>query len=449
MRKNTTWYAAKTNCPIGSGFNYTVCTIITVLLVTVVFFLCTDSAYCEHDTHTFTYDFTGSTDAVDMQEFTIDNDGALYVKLLSYTPSESTTAKPTIGIFPLPDGISCPDRYYSLVQDAEVGILYGPYYMQADTYRSYFSLLIGADDYFMQIEYRRQLVPNDVEPNDTKAEAQNLGILNRYISMIFGITGHLGYLGCIHDQWDYFQFGVDESGEFLFDIQFDTPFKEKTGCIVQFHLMDNTTGTLLYYDGPQDKTALGPVYLLAAHTFTVQMYSSSGCYDTITEGGGTYVLNNKAGAYQIYLHRIPPPVVPFEITNVTVKPSVLWPGESLNGKVFIQNNESSVSDKMNLILSVYAPGSYFPPVEKEYSSFNLAAHEQRVIEFSLAKLLAPRVVSSLIEGRYDIKATAIIYGFITDGRPNSSRYMVYFKVMKGKKAIPGPVNLLLKEVKKE
>lgn len=441
MDKNA-WNSGKKDSRRGLVTNRISFVVMTAALITAGIFLFADSTRAEHDIQTYAFEFSGSAQPQATSNFIIYNDGALYLKLKSYTPSGSTTNKPVIG-FRKPGQYLCPARYDSFVDNPAVGISYGPYYMEAETYESYFYLNGGASSYTLEIEYRRQLIPNDTEPNDTTTEARDIGNLAANAH----ITGHLGYLGCVHDKKDYQRFGVTTSGDYLFNIQFDTPFREKTGCMVYFHLLDETAGEwILSYTGPQNASALGPKPLDTSHTYLLSM-EASGCYDTIYEGGGTFVVGNKAGAYDVTLtSQQTPPTEPFAITDLTVKPPVLWPGESLNGKVFLQNYRSSPSDNIELILRVVQLSDNAEAAAKTYS-LSLAANELRIFEFSLGGLLAPKQVASLPGGKYKIVAVAQTRdaaGKIT----NSSSREVGFEVNQHEKNIGAIINFIMLKTKK-
>lgn len=441
MKKNNSQYCRKMNCCPKSGFNYLSCLILAAVFILTGFFLLADSAYSEHDNQTYTFAFSGSAQSQDTKQFITNNDGVFYLKLKSYTPSSSTTDQPVIG-FRKPGQASCPDRYDSFVENAVIGITYGPFYMEAETYESFFSLTGGANSYSMEIEYRRQLIPNDVEPNDTTATAQDIGDLtsNEHI------TGHLGYLGCVHDKKDYQRFGVATSGNYLFDIYFDSPFREKAGCMVYFHLLDETTSTwLLSYTGPQNASALGPKYLDASHTYLMSM-ETSGCYDTILFGGDALVVGNKAGAYDVTI-REQQQTDSFTITDLTVKPSTLFPGESLNGKVFIQNNKAVSSGKIELVLRVIRLSDNAEAASKSYS-LSLAANELKIFEFSLGELMAPKLVISLTGGKYKIAAVAQTRDSTGKITASSSRE-VGFEVNQHNKTITPIINFILSKTKKQ
>lgn len=446
MKKNDSQYCHKMNCCPRSGSNYISCRIIAVAFILTGLIFIADNAYSEHDIQTYTFEFSGSAQPQATNQFISYSDGAFYLKLKSYTPSSSTTDKPYIG-FRKPGQASCPDRYDSFVENAVIGTTYGPFYMEAETYESLFFLTGGASSYSMEIEYQRQLTPNDVEPNDTMETVQDIGALPPDEH----ITGHLGYLGCVHDKKDYQRFGVTTSGNYLFDIHFDSPFKEKAGCMVYFHLLDETTSTwLLSYTGPQDASALGPKYLDASHTYLMSM-EASGCYDTISEGGGTFVVGNKAGAYDVTIKgQQIQPTDPFTITDLTVNPSTLYPGENMNGKVFIQNNKAVSSNKIELTLRVIRLSNNAEATSKS-SSFFLAANELKIFEFSLSELMAPKELLSLTTGKYKIVAIALTRDSIGNVTANSSREVsfeiVSFDVNKNNNIAP-IVNFLMRTKKK-
>lgn len=423
----------------GAGCKLVSFLILSVVIMAAILLLYVSNVHGEHDNQTFTFDFSGSTQSweADMQEFIIHNDGALFVKLKSFVPVSSTTYKPRIGFMKLGQA-SCPARYISFVDDPALGTSYGPFYMEAETYVSYFFLNPGVDSYLLEIDYRRQLIANDVEPNDTSDTAEDIGNL----PSVTHITGHLGYLGCVHDKKDYRRFAVTTSGNYLFDIQFDSPFREKAECKMYFHLLDETASNwVLSYTGPQNVIALGPKYLEAGHSYLLSM-EASGCYNTIYEGGGTFVVDNKAGAYDVTLTaQAAPPTDPFAITDLTVKPSTLWPGESLNGKVFLQNYEAEPSGKIELRLGVVRLSDNKEEAAKEYI-LSLAASELRIFEFSLGELLAPKKVIDLAGGKYKIVAAARTRneaGNITF----SSTWEVGFEINKNDKTISPIINFIM------
>lgn len=403
MHSNIVLYKGKTHQQARTANTQHVGASLTMLLVALLFSFCIDIACAEHAAEPVTFTFTGETGDLnnDMQNFTLPYDGALYFKLMSYTPSGATTYTPTIGFMHIGQA-PCPARYDWFIDNPVIGTLYGPYYVEAEDYVSYFYLPGGADAYELKIEYRRQLLPNDAEPNDSVGDAQNLGVLttsNR-------IDGHIGYLGCIHDRKDYIRFEVSQSGEYLFDLKFDSPFREKSECRLYFHLQDETSGTwLLSYTGSEDAFSLGPKNLDASHTFLMSMESSTGCFDTIYEGGGSFIVNNKAGAYTVLLRpQQPMPSEPFAITDLTVNSSTLWPGENMNGKVFIQSY-SPDSQQIELILQLQRLSDGFQVSAKHYP-VSLSPNALQIHEFSLRELIAPQEIISLQGGRYKIVATA-------------------------------------------
>ncbi|HBI14865.1 MAG TPA: hypothetical protein DDY20_05035 [Desulfobulbaceae bacterium] len=432
-------------CGPGSVFGLFSSRTAAILLLAAVIILLVGNVHAEHDNQTFTFPFSGITGSLgnDMQEFVIHNDGAFYVKLKSYVPASPTTYKPRIG-FNHPGQFLCPARYVSYIDDPTLGTSYGPYYMEAETYNSYFYLNSPGVSYSLEIEYRRQLVPNDKEPNDTSAQAEDLGNLSPGAS----ITGHLGYLGCVHDLWDYRRFGVTASGSYLFDIRFDSPFREKAGCQVYVHLYDETAGTwVLSHTGPQNADDLGPKQLEAGHTYRMSL-QASGCYETIYDGGGTFRVNNKAGAYEVtFTGQAPPTADPFTVTDLTVKPTTLWPGETLNGKVFVQNNKNTPSGKIELSLQVVRLSGNVQEAAKEYALY-LAASELKIFEFSLGLLLAPKKITDLAGGRYRIVATART----RDGSGNvthSSSREVEFNLNPNDKTLTPIIDFIILKKKKE
>lgn len=432
-------FAGRRECGQESGCNLVSCLIFAVVVTAAVLLLRVSRVHAEHDNQTFTFDFSGSTQSwdADMQEFIIHNDGVLYVKLKSFVPASSTTYKPRIGFMKMGQA-ACPARYDSFVDDPALGTSYGPFYMEAETYVSYFFLNPGVDSYLLEIDYRRQLIANDVEPNDTSDTAEDIGNL----PSVAHITGHIGYLGCVHDKKDYRRFGVTTSGSYLFALQFDSPFREKAECKMYFHLLDETASKwVLSYTGPQNTSALGPKYLEAGHTYLLSM-ETSGCYNTIYEGGGSFVVDNKAGAYDVTLTaQAAPPTNPFAITDLTVKPSLLWPGESLNGKVFLQNYKADPSGKIELRLGVVRLSDNKEAGAKEYTLF-LAADELRIFEFSLGELLAPKKAIDLAGGKYKIVALARTRDAAGNITISSARE-VGFEVNKHDKTISPIINFIM------
>ena len=134
------------------------CVVVMLLLICTLLF--TGTTYAEHDIQTYTFEFNGTTGNLgnDMQEFIIHHDGAFYVTLKSYTPSPSTPASPTlsIGFKGSEPPNSCSGRYINFIREPQLGVSYGPYYVQANTYNSYFYLNGGeGTSYSLDIEYRR------------------------------------------------------------------------------------------------------------------------------------------------------------------------------------------------------------------------------------------------------------------------------------------------------
>lgn len=411
--------------------------IMPLMLLTVLLALSAQRVYGEHDEHTFTFEFSGSSATVDRQDFIIEYDGALYVKLLSC--SDCATDKPTIGFMKIEDSPGCPARYQTLEKDAEVGVVYGPYYMQAGSYKSYFATGLDPVDYSMEIEYRRQLVPNDVEPNDDLENPQDLGNLSRFSD----ISGHLGYLGCIHDRWDYLRFGVVESGAYLFDIQFDSPFREKTGCTLEFRLTDETGGFVVaQYTGPQDVSDL-VANLDVQHTYRIYMLASD-CFDTVTDSNVILIVNNKAGAYQISLHQAS---APFAITKLTLTPTTIWAGESMDVNVFLQNFTNASIEAIELDLQVIRPAENALLASKQYSVY-LSPAELKEINFEFKELMTPEEVLSHDPGEYRIRAVAQLRDASGQVTASSSKEAT-FEITRDNKDISGGIYMLLNKEKEK
>jgi len=284
--------------------------VLSLLLAMAMVVFAAGNAMSDHDIQTYTFVFTGSPIArtPEMKNFTIHNDGAFYFKLKSATPAGTTANPITVGFFPTTNPNTCSDRYISRIENPTVGQNYGPYYMEAGTYKSYYYHSLGvATTYELEIEYYRQLTPNDVEPNESLATASDIG----NISPNDHITGHLGYLGCKQNKHDYIRFGMLSSGNYRVNIHYDPTFSAKPGCVVWFNLYDETAGSWpLSHTGPKDVT-LGPIAFQAGRDYIVSMESSSTCYDIFYEGGGAFVVGNKAGAYdiQIYDPNAPPATI--------------------------------------------------------------------------------------------------------------------------------------------
>lgn len=275
------------------------------------------NAMSDHSTQpTNTYVFTGSpiASSPDMHDFNIANDGALYFKLKSVTPAGTQANPITVGFMATTNPNTCSDRYISRITNPVVGQTYGPYYMETGTYKSYYYHLgVATTSYELDIEYHRQLTPNDTEPNDSVATAWNIG----NITLNTPISGHLGYLGCNQNKHDYIRFGMLSTGNYKVNIHYDPTFSDKSGCVVWFSLLDVTAGSWpLSHTGPTDVT-LGPMAFQAGRQYVVSMQSSNTCYDSIYDGGGWFVTVNKAGAYniQIYDPNAPPPAT-IRLSNV-------------------------------------------------------------------------------------------------------------------------------------
>lgn len=277
------------------------------------------------------YVFTGAPAAstAHMQDFTIANDGALYFKLKSVTPA-GTQAKPiTVGFMTTTNPNTCSDRYISRITNPTVGQTYGPYYMEAGTYKNYYYHSgVATTSYELEIAYHRQLTPNDTEPNDSMQAPWDIG----NITLNTPIAGHLGYLGCKQNTHDYIRFGTLSSGNYRVKIHYDPAFRDKPDCVVWFSLHDDTASSwILSHTGPADVT-LGPIAFNASHKYTVSMQSSNTCYHYINDGGGLFVDVNQAGGYeiQIYDPSAPPPVtirwgsVEKATGNVSKKPNAKY-----------------------------------------------------------------------------------------------------------------------------
>ena len=264
------------------------------------------------------FKFTGSPAAgvQDRHDFTIDQDGALYFTLKSFTPGAEVpgwTPVLEIGFYPKNQSL-CPFRYASTTKDPPGGTTFGPYYVAAGAYQSVYSLVGAATTgYELEIAYHPQLIPNDVELNDSPETAQNVGDIYPGEHM----TGHLAYLeggvsGCKHNKHDYIRFRMLSTGNYQVRIHYDPAFRDKPGCVVWFALHDDTASMwVLNHTGPADVT-LRPIAFHAGRQYLVSMESSDGCY-TMTFPPGYYsgvVADNKAGAYdiQIYDPSAPPPV---------------------------------------------------------------------------------------------------------------------------------------------
>ena len=220
------------------------------------------------------YVFTGAPAAstAHMQDFTIANDGALYFKLKSVTPA-GTQAKPiTVGFMTTTNPNTCSDRYISRITNPTVGQTYGPYYMEAGTYKNYYYHSgVATTSYELEIAYHRQLTPNDTEPNDSMQAPWDIG----NITLNTPIAGHLGYLGCKQNTHDYIRFGTLSSGNYRVKIHYDPAFRDKPDCVVWFSLHDDTASSwILSHTGPADVT-LGPIAFNASHKYTVSMQSSN------------------------------------------------------------------------------------------------------------------------------------------------------------------------------
>ena len=250
------------------------------------------------------FNFTGSPAALhlEMKEFVIYEDGALYFRLKSLAPAG--TAADTVGFVSTNDP-ACPARYFTTVKNPTVGQTYGPYYMEAGTYKSYY-LSAATTLYELEIEYHPQLTPNDAEPNDLTTSPSDIGDIDRNEH----ITGHLGYLGCKHSKQDYIRFGVLTSGKYRMNIHYDPAFSAKTGCEVCLFLSNESPYfPILNRCGPPDAAELGPVDFKAGNKYLITIWSSMLCYDEMADSGWKYIVNNKAGAYdvQIYDPLAPPP----------------------------------------------------------------------------------------------------------------------------------------------
>jgi hypothetical protein len=289
--------------------------VLSLILAMAMVVFAAGNAMSDHDIQTYTFEFTGSTNAgqFNRQDFIINQDGALYFKLKSVTTTGPTTNPITIGFYPKNQYL-CSFRYASTIENPTVGQTYGPYYVAAGTYQSHYALAgVATTNFALDIEYHRQLTPNDAEPNDSMTTPADIG----NISPNDHITGHLAYLeggtsGCHHDKKDHIRFGVLSSGNYRVNIHYDPTFSDKPGCVVWFNLYDETAGSwLLNHTGPTD-TTLGPIAFQAGRQYIIVMESSTSCYDTIFLPGDPtpYVVGNKAGAYdiQIYDPTAPPPV---------------------------------------------------------------------------------------------------------------------------------------------
>lgn len=280
------------------------------LLISVIVLFFAGATHADHDIQTYTFEFTGSSTGwpSDTHDFTIYQDGALYFKLKSVV-TDGSHDQIVIGFVPTTNPSTCWLRYASTITNPTIGQTYGPYYVEKGTYQSYYSLFYAnTTSYALDIEYRRQLTPNDVEPNDSMTTAQDIGdiVPNSHI------TGHLGYLGCEHNIRDHIRFGILSSGNYRVNIDFDSTFDDRPNCEVYFHLYDEAAMTWLdaSYVGPPD-TSLGPIAFQTGGNYIATMELSSGCYDGININGAWNIVDNKAGAYDIQIYD---PSVPIPVT---------------------------------------------------------------------------------------------------------------------------------------
>lgn len=253
-----------------------------------------------------TFNFNGSPAALqlEMKEFVTYEDGALYFRLKSLAPAG--TPADTVGFVSTNDPYACPARYYTTVKNPTVGQTYGPYYMEAGTYKSYYLSSAATTLYELEIEYHPQLTPNDAEPNDSTTSASDIGDIDRNEH----ITGHLGYLGCKHSIQDCIRFGVLTSGKYRMNVHYDPSFGAKPGCEVCLFLSSESPNIpMLSRCGPPDATELGPVDFKAGNKYLITLWSSTLCYDEVADSGTMYIVNNKAGGYdvQVYDPSAPPP----------------------------------------------------------------------------------------------------------------------------------------------
>ena len=240
---------------------------LSLLLAMAMVVLAAGNALSDHSVQpSSTFVFTGSPIAStpDMQNFTISNDGALYFKLKSATPAGTPTNPITVGFMTTTNPNTCSDRYISHITNPVVGQTYGPYYMEAGTYRSYYYHLgVATTSYELDIEFHRQLTPNDTEPNDSMQTPWDIG----------NVTLNIPYHPVTSAIWAVIRTRritfvlVCFLPETIGSISIMMPtFSDKPGCKVYTHFYDETAGSWLNplsHTGPPDAAALGPVAFYA------------------------------------------------------------------------------------------------------------------------------------------------------------------------------------------
>ncbi len=119
----------------------------------------------------------------------------------------------------------------------------------------------------------------------------------------------------------------------------------------------------------------------------------------------------------------------------------MFPGENLNGKVFIKNETNSISGEIELLVRVIRLNDG-TQVGVEHYYFHLNPQQLKTIEFSLNELIAPVKVINLKGGKYKIVALAETINsagqIIT-----SSQNEIGFEIIQGRKGITPIVNFIL------
>lgn len=410
--------------------------VVVIILSLAITILSVKISCAEHEVRTISnvFNFTGTTGDLgnDMQEFTIPEDGAVYFTLKSFTPSDALRYDVVLAAGFMRLGPGCSARYISTIRGPFVGQTYGPFYMKADSYVSYFYLNGGAGtEYALEIDYRPQLIPNDQEENDAAADSYAA----EDASPGSTITGHVGYLGCEHDKKDFASFGVTQPGEYDLTLELDDAFFEINSCDIFVYLYDKTERKLkAKWTGPgSTKTTFIETVALDKNNDYQLSIEAKRCYETIFEGGGSFVTNNKAGGYTFEFVQNEVTVKEFAIADLSIKPSVLWPGESFNGKVLVQNNATASTVKLSLQIVRLRDNSVV--TTKDYL-FSVSPNCLNLNELSLGEVMGNTPILSLEGGNYILRATASSTGV-------TSSADVSFSVNEGGRNVVPIINFLI------
>jgi murein DD-endopeptidase MepM/ murein hydrolase activator NlpD len=150
------------------------------------------------------------------------------------------------------------------------GVVYGPYGMKAGTHNIKVLRYSGYGAYSLTATYNAQIIPADVEPNDTFSDSKTAPING-------SVTGHLGYKGggnCATDSVDIFNIMLSADGELKLKIVYDSTL-DISFTTYGIRIYD-TSGCELYYESyPSSGVLYGP-YGTKAGTYYIKILRSSG-----------------------------------------------------------------------------------------------------------------------------------------------------------------------------